>query len=302
MNYFILILIILIAAFLLKSKESKELFSCLKCPVNPYIIERTPTEYIFTGNRRTVQNDCDETKNVENFTSNIVGSKSVPRQIWIYYPYEKNSRHWLDWGSRLHYEPNTKLLQQCVENLKKKTSWNVVVLDQTNLNKYIQIPGGLEENELYIQAKILHKYGGLWLPAYSFPINNIDNLRSKVDSMIMPYIPGLYQQLPIMCISGLKMWGQMCEYITQNPNRKPDYSDFEHLYYLANCNEVKLVDGRVFGMLDKKGRMITFLNLVSDSCTELDPNTYLVCINKIEEERLNTQYVNNNAWFNQLMR
>ena len=302
MNYFILILIILVSVCLIQIRGNKEYFSILACPINPYITDRTPTEYIFSGNHQVIKNNCDTDKNkIEGFTNSVVGNKSVPRQIWIFYPFEKNSREWLDWGSRLYYESNTKLFDLSVQNLKDRTGWNIVVLHQKNMNQYIQIPSGLEDNELYIQAKILYQYGGLWLPAYSFPIKNIDNLRNKIETMIMPYIEGLFQVLPIMCIPGLKIWSQMSEYIINNPNRQPDYSDFNHLYYLANCNNVRLVDGRVFGMLDKKGRMITFLNLVSDTPPELTDDTFIVCINKIEEGRLNTQYVNYNAWFNQLV-
>ena len=58
----------------------------------------------------------------------------------------------------------------------------------------------------------------------------------------------------------------------------------------------------VFGMLDKKGRMITFLNLVSDSTTDVTDETYLVCVNKIEEKRFISQFVNYNTLINQFMK
>jgi hypothetical protein len=300
MKYIILILIVLVSVFVLKMNSNKEFFSVLACPRNPYIIDRTPYEYIFSGNHKIIQNSCNkENKQIEHFTT--VGSNSISRIIWIYYPFNKNSREWLDWGSRLNYTPNPELFDMCVQNLKDKTGWNIVVLNQTNMNKYIKIPAGLEDNELFIQAKILYKYGGFWAPAYSFPIKNLDTLRNKVDKIIMPYIPDLHQVLPIMCISGLKIWSQMSDYIVTNPNRQSDFSDFQYLYYIANCNKVNLVDGRVFGMLDKNGSMITFLNLVSDNPPELSNETFLVCINRIEEERLNTQYINYNGFFNKLI-
>jgi hypothetical protein len=299
MNYLILILIIGIVSFILvKTRENKELFSVLACPLNQYVTERTPTEYIFSGSFGSKSSNQQNNDEMEGF----VGSKSIPRQIWIYYPYDKNSRHWLDWGSRLYYEQHTKLFDECIRNLRKKTGWNVFVLNQLTLPQFVKIPAGLEENELYIQSLILYKYGGLWLPAYSFPIKNLDELRGKVDNMIMPYIPDLNQPMPIMCVPGLKIWQQMSEYIMNTPNRTSDYSDFNHLYYLAKCNKVNLVDGRVFGMLDKNGRMITFLNLVSDSITDVSDETYLVCINKIEEKRLSSQFVNYNAWMSQLIK
>jgi hypothetical protein len=298
MNYFILILIIIVCAiFLIKTK--KEHFSLLACPLNPYITERTPTEYIFDT---TLFNRTKMVPMKTNPREHFVGqSTTVPRQIWIYYPFEKNSRNWLDWGSRLRYQPNTKLFEQCVVNLKKKTGWTVIVLNQQNLSKYATIPKGLEENELYIQSVIMHQYGGLWLPAYSFPVKNVDELRSFVKDIIIPYIPDLNQPLPVMCVPGLQLWAQMAEYIVKNPTPQNDYSDYAQLYYLATCNHVRMVDGRVFGMLDKTGRMITFLNLVSDSCSELADDTYLVCINKIEEERLSTQYIKYNSWYNHLL-
>ena len=101
MNYIILILIIGVVSFILvKTRENKELFSVLGCPVNQYVTERTPTEYIFSGTFGSKYANHNE---MEGF----VGDKSIPRQIWIYYPYDKNSRHWLDWGSRLYYEQHT---------------------------------------------------------------------------------------------------------------------------------------------------------------------------------------------------
>lgn len=299
MKYIILILFILLYLIIQHSKSNYEFFTMLRCPRNQYQIDRTPTEYIFSGNHKIIINECNLRNNkIENFMNQSIGSNHIQRIIWIYYPFEKNSRDWLDWGSRLYYHPNTQLFNLCIQNLKEKTGWNIIVLNQRNLNKYIDITTGLENNELYIQSKILYQYGGFWSPAYSFPIKNLDVLRSKVQTIIMPYIPDLHQVLPIMCKSGLKIWSQMCEYIIQNPNRQADYSDFNYLYYLANCNKVNVVDGRVFGLLDKKGRMITFLDLVSDIQPELSEETFIVCINRGEEERLNTQYINYNRFFN----
>ena len=302
MKYIILILFILLYLIIRQSNTNKEFFSILRCPRNQYQIDRTPTEYIFSGNHKVILNQCSQkNSNIENFINSTVGSNNIQRIIWIYYPFEKKSRDWLDWGSRLYYHPNTTLFDMCIQNLKEKTGWNIVVLNQTNLKEYIEIPNGLEKNELYIQSKILYQYGGFWTPAYSFPIKNLDILRNKVQNIIMPYIQDLHQVLPIMCKSGLKIWSEMCDYIINNPNRQSDYSDYNHLYYLANCNKVNLVDGRIFGMLDKKGRMLTFLNLVSDIQPELSDDTFIVCINRVEEERLNTQFINYNRFFNNLI-
>ncbi len=298
-NYLILILIISVAVLFMKA--NKEHFSILACPLNRYQIERTPIEYIFDSSQRIIS--IPKKTPPEHFIGNAA---TVPRQIWMYYPSEKNSRNWLDWGSRLRCEPNTQLFDQCVANLRKKTGWTVMVLNQNNLAKYANIPRGLEENELFIQSTILHQYGGLWLPAYSFPIKNVDDLRSEAvasnGGVIMPQIPNLNQTMPVMCVPGLKVWEQMAEYILKNPAPHNDFSDYNQLHYLAACNGVRMVDGRVFGMLDKNGRMLTFLNLVSDSCTDLSDDAYFVCINRIEEERLITQYVNTRAWYNALLK
>lgn len=297
-NYLILILIISFAVLLMKAK--KEHFSILACPLNRYQIERTPTEYIFDSSRRIVS--IPKKVSSEHFIGN---ASTVPRQIWMYYLSEKNSRNWLDWGSRLNCQPSTQLFDQCVANLRKKTGWTVIILNQHNLSKYVDIPAGLEENELFIQSVIMHLYGGLWLPAYSFPIKNVDNLRSLVPSKgaVMPQIPNLNQTMPAMSVPGLKLWEQMVHYILKNPTPHNDYSDYKYLSDLtAACVGVRIVDGRVFGMLDKNSRMITFLNLVSDSCTDLSEDAYFVCINRIEEERLISQYVNTRAWYNSLLK
>jgi len=302
MKYIILILFIILYLIIHNSKSNNEFFSILRCPRNQYQIDRTPVEYIFSGNHKIIMNQCNiENNKIEYFMNQSIGSNHVERIIWIYYPFEKNSREWLDWGSRLYYHPDTKLFDICIQNLKEKTGWNIIVLNQINLKKYIKIPIGLENNELFIQAKILYQYGGFWSSAYSFPIKNLDILRSKVQNIIMPYIEDLHQVLPIMCKSGLKIWNEMCQYIIKNPNRQSDYSDFNHLYYLAYCNKVNFVDGRIFGLLDKKGRMITFLDLVSDVQPELSDETFIVCINKVEEKRLNTQFINYNRFCNNLI-
>ena len=293
MNYYILLISIIILVCLAFSYHPlrEHFWSCLGCPINSFELDPKPQKIIYADQTQQFLNKC-ETFVSQNSTK-LGFNQRIPKKVWIYYPYQKNSRHWWDYGSRLHYQQNSGLFHTSLQNLRRKLpGYDVVVLDQTNIEELTNIPVGLLENEMLIQATIMYKYGGIWLSAYSYPIRSIDWMLDE--KCLVCFVSYEWNKpSPSASLPGQKLWRDMIYYIAYNPLTYSDYSDFNKFWYFVNCNrkDLRLIDGRIFGLLDRQGRDITFINLTSQADTKLDPECCVVCIDKSEELRRDTQWI-----------
>lgn len=309
MRYFIsLILLLIIISYVLGKKSKAEHFTEFKSVYNKFRVNNcAPQEYIFADQVAIFKNDCFPSnsaslknencdKNRETFVSSSLISNNysaIPKRVWIYYPYEKGARQWTSFGGRLNWENKPELFKLTVSKLKKNLgmTWDVVILDQTNIQDYIKLPTCLYGNELLIQAAVLNKYGGVWLPSYSYLLRDLTPLLNGAD-VIYPYIPGWNKVLPILSKPNQRVWREMADYILANPNKGSDYSDFNKLeQIMTGCSVVKKVSGDMLGVLDGHGNAITFLNLASDNNTYMNPSAFLVSIPREEEERRETAYL-----------
>jgi len=291
MNYYIILISIILIISILSSYGPlrEHFFSCIGCPVDKFEWNPKPQQIIFADQTKIFLNQC------ENFVNNNrnITNTTIPRKIWIYYPYQKNSRHWWDYGSRLHYQQKPGLFIATLQNLRKKLpNYEITVIDQTNVEKLTNIPLGLIENEMLIQATIMYKYGGIWLSAYSYPVSSIDWILNE--KCLVAFVSYEWNKpTPAASIPGQKLWRDMIYYIAYNPLTTSDYSDYNKFYFYVNNNrkDIRLVDGRIFGLLDSQGRDITFINLTAQSKTDLDSSCCLICIDKSEELRRDTQWI-----------
>jgi hypothetical protein len=228
----------------------------------------------------------------------IVAEKPKPistKNAWIFYPYRKNARVWADYGSRLQYQPRPPLFEKTYTELSTALGthgWTLHILDQYTIPHFLEdIPIDLiGENELFIQAAIMYKYGGLWLAAYSFIIQPFDDLNDTNPGIILPLLDEVSIVLPVLSKPNLPVWRQLFDYIIKNPSFHGDFDEYVEYRRLLFSNEnqyIRHVDPRVFGLLNHRGEQITFLNYK----TEISPLTIFVNIDRKEEERRHTAYM-----------
>jgi hypothetical protein len=101
--------------------------------------------------------------------------KSKKPIMWIYVPYEYNSRHWLNWGSRTSFDLNQPYLYLTVKSIIKNCdkSFTICIIDNTSFSKLIpdwsidmtRISSPISDNiKMLGLMKLLHIYGGMICP------------------------------------------------------------------------------------------------------------------------------------------
>jgi hypothetical protein len=228
----------------------------------------------------------------------IVAEKPKPistKNAWIFYPYRKNARVWADYGSRLQYQPRPPLFEKTFVDISTALSthgWTLHILDQYTIPHFLEdIPLDLiGENELFIQAAIMYKYGGVWLSAYSYILQSFDDLNDANPGITIPLLDDVSIVLPLVSKPNLPVWRQLVDYIIKNPSFRGDFDEYVEYRRLLFSNKnqyIRHVDPRVFGLLNHRGEQITFLNYK----TEISPLTIFVNIDRKEEERRETAYM-----------
>ena len=102
-------------------------------------------------------------------------AKSKKPIMWIYTPYEYNSRDWLSFGSRSSYNLNQPYLNLCVRSIIKACdkSFTICIVDDNSFDKLI--PGwDIDLSKIgdpivsYVRqlalAKLIYNYGGISVP------------------------------------------------------------------------------------------------------------------------------------------
>ena len=93
----------------------------------------------------------------------------IPRKIWLF------------WSQGVSEAPF--IVKKCIDSwVKENPTWDVVVLDENNLNKYISL--NLPKNVIanlciahqsdLIRLALLSKYGGIWTDATTFCTKPLD--------------------------------------------------------------------------------------------------------------------------------
>lgn len=101
--------------------------------------------------------------------------KSKKPILWIYVPYEYNSRDWLSWGSRSSFDLNQPYLYLTVKSIIKNcdNSFTICIIDNTSFSKLIpdwsidmtRISDPILNNiKILGLMKLIHIYGGMLCP------------------------------------------------------------------------------------------------------------------------------------------
>ena len=231
----------------------------------------------------------------EQFIVAVLKPKPITtKNAWIFYPYRKNARVWADYGSRLQYQSRPAVFEKTSTELSNALithGWTLHILDQYSIPHYLEdIPLDLiGENELFIQAAIMYKYGGLWLSAYSYLLQPFDDLYTNNPGITVPLLEDVSIVLPLVSKPQLPVWRQLVDYIIKNPSFRGDfdeYVEYHRLLFSTKNQYIRHVDPRVFGLLNHRGEQITFLNYK----TEISPDSIFINIDRVDEERRETAY------------
>ena len=96
--------------------------------------------------------------------------------LWIHIDYEVNARNWSSWGSRNSTHLNQPYMYLCIRSIVEQCggSFNVVLLDDAAFQRLLptwtikvqNMPFPLKQHLRDLaMAKVLHKYGGVTVPA-----------------------------------------------------------------------------------------------------------------------------------------
>jgi hypothetical protein len=96
--------------------------------------------------------------------------------LWIHIDYEVNARNWSSWGSRNSTNLNQPYMYLCIRSIVEQCggSFNVVLVDDAAFQRLLptwtiqvqSMPSPLKQHLRDLaMAKVLHKYGGVTVPA-----------------------------------------------------------------------------------------------------------------------------------------
>jgi hypothetical protein len=96
--------------------------------------------------------------------------------LWIHIDYEVNARNWSSWGSRNSTNLNQPYMYLCIRSIVEQCggSFNVVLVDDAAFQRLLptwtiqvqNMPSPLKQHLRDLaMAKVLHKYGGVTVPA-----------------------------------------------------------------------------------------------------------------------------------------
>ena len=117
-------------------------------------------------------------------------AKSKKPIMWIYTPYEYNSRDWLSFGSRSSHNLNQPYLNLCVKSIINccDKSFTICIIDDNSFSKLIpgwSIDLGKISDPIlsYVRqlaiAKLIYNYGGVSVPISFLCFKNLDDLYKK---------------------------------------------------------------------------------------------------------------------------
>lgn len=110
--------------------------------------------------------------------------------LWIYIPYEYNSRNWINWGSRSSFDLNQPYLYLTVKSIIKncKNSFHICIVDDKALENLVPnwninmdfISDPILCNMRYLALiKLIYNYGGLLCPVSFLCFKNLIGLYNE---------------------------------------------------------------------------------------------------------------------------
>jgi hypothetical protein len=215
------------------------------------------------------------------FFSDSYLKQSKNRKIWVHIPYEKNSRKWINFGSRMSTDLNLAYMTLCIKSIIDNCgeNYDIFIIDDNNFSNLLdddidmnKLSGALKEKYREMcMLKVLYNYGGVILPPSLFlkkSIKSIDDPNKWYVSEInntfnISYMPTYPTQL---LMGSNKKNDKLIEYIQYYSEKiKNDFGEESlHFSNYLKKNKVDCLDGRIIGTKDKKGRAIMLEDLMEN--------------------------------------
>ena len=180
------------------------------------------------------------------FFSDSYLKQSKNRKLWIHIPFEKNSRKWINFGSRTSTDLNLAYMTLCVKSIIDHCgeNYDIFIIDDTNFSNLLnddidmsKLSGALKEKYRELSMlKVLYNYGGVILPPSLFLKNSI----KRIDNPNIWYVSEIGNQFNVsylptyptqLLMGSNKHNDQLIEYITHySENIKNDFGE-ESLHF-----------------------------------------------------------------------
>ena len=221
------------------------------------------------------------------FFSDSYLKQSKNRKLWIHIPFEKNSRKWINFGSRTSTDLNLAYMTLCVKSIIDHCgeNYDIFIIDDTNFSNLLnddidmsKLSGALKEKYRELSMlKVLYNYGGVILPPSLFLKNSI----KRIDNPNIWYVSEIGNQFNVsylptyptqLLMGSNKHNDQLIEYITHySENIKNDFGEESlHFSNYLKKHKVELLDGKIIGVKDKNNTPIMLEDLMENKPIQLD--------------------------------
>lgn len=235
-------------------------------------------------------------------------SNSKKPILWIHVPYEYNSSHWLDFGSRSSYNLNQPYLFLTIRSIVEKcgNSFNICIIDDMSFEKLIpdwklnlkKVGDPILYNLRQLAfMKVLYLYGGMLCPISFLCMKNLIGLYQKgtrnnkmfVCQNINRNITSTYHEFyPNMNFCGAEKENPVIYALIDYMQRNISYDwtsqsqilgDFDK-WILAHIkqNKINMIDGMEIGIKDTDEEPILLEDLLGQNYLKLYPGTYGILI------------------------
>ena len=239
------------------------------------------------------------------FYKPLTFTKLQKRKVWIYIPFESNSRLWDSFSERRSTRMNLSYMNLCIKSIVDccAEKYDIVVFSDSDFEDLLKLPvdhtklsGALLENYRNIcLMKILYEYGGVIVPPSLY-------LKDSVEKLDNPYQWYVSEMVNSDNVSNQKMLpsSKLCGSNAKNPEllmyiqhlEKQDRSVLEspfcENYFVSK--QVPVVDGGLIGTKNKSGPIL-LEDLMSDQVLDLpDNNIGLYMPSELLKKRLQYQW------------
>jgi hypothetical protein len=228
--------------------------------------------------------------------------------LWIHIPYKMNSREWESFGSRNTYNLNQPYIQLTLRSIieKCKKSFNVCIIDDESFEMLIEdwsidltklSDPILKKIRILGFLKILHKYGGMFLPPSFICFKNLktlydenikknglfvsENISRNSTSEYVNFFPSLDI---IGCEKNNKILNDSINYIQSLISRDfTDESTYDgnierwfNKHYMNN--DIDVIDGTKLGIKTVDEECIYIDHLIQTSSLNISKNSYGIMV------------------------
>jgi len=235
-------------------------------------------------------------------------SKSKKPILWLYVPYEYNSRNWLSFGSRNSYDLNQPYLYLTVRSIINHCDkdFTICIVDDNsfakllptwNMNMTMMSDPILSNVRKLGLMNLIYKYGGLLCPISFLCIKNLIGLYTKgtrgnkmfvCETLDRNITSTTYDYYPNLCFCGApkecEMLNSLIDFITRTTST--DYT--AESVFLGEFNrwinsrvqkgQINMIDGAEIGIKNAHGKAILLEDLMSNHYLDIYKNTYGILI------------------------